>query len=316
MLGSLTLANVSRPVKSDQLTLLLPPWAVLERQGDAALLAAMRVRGDVVGGAVPGLRAQQLRVFDVVPKPAAWAAITREFDCADTAGYQWLRADPAYVQVEAGGLRLMALGDDLALEPSEAEELSAAVRPCFHDLGMVFDAPNPARWYVQIARGRPTPRFVDPEDALGSSGTPLPASETAGREWPRLLNETQMVLHLHPVNRERARRGQQPVNSLWLWGAGELPIKVASEARALITTNAEFAALARLGRVRVFAALAEATGCRPEGVVMDARHAPRENLLNEAIERLASGAFGSLRLDCEDGTLVVYKRWHRFRFWR
>lgn len=301
---------------TSRLTLLLPPWAVLEGQGDAALLGALRARGDAIAGALPGLRAQQLRAFDVVPKPPAWAAITREFDCGDASGHQWLRADPAYVQVEAGGLRLLAFGDGLALEAAEANALAASLRPSFHDMGMMFSVPNPQRWYVQLARGRPMPRFIDPEDALGASGTPLPAGDAAGREWSRLLNETQMVLHDHAVNRDRARRGLEPVNSLWLWGAGEMPLKVASDANAFVGTDSEFHAMARLARVAVLASLAAAIAAKHASVVLDARRAPRTEVLREAIAGHATGQFEILRLDSEDGRVIEYKRRHRFRFWR
>ncbi len=299
-----------------RLTLLLPPWTVLERQGDAALLMAKRVRGDAIEGGVPGLRAQQLRVFDVVPKPAAWAAITREFDCRDTVGHQWLRADPAHVQVEAGGLRLLAWGESLALTDAEADALALSLRPSFHDVGMLFSAPNPYRWYVQLGRGRPLPRFVDPEDALGATGSPLPAGDTVGREWSRLLNETQMVLHEHAVNRDRIRRGLHPVNSLWLWGGGELPLKVASTHAALVSTDAELLAAQRLARTAVSETLADAVGAKPASVVLDARRAPRSGALREAIAAHAAGQFESLWLDSEDGSIVEYKPWHRFRFWR
>jgi len=39
--------------------------------------------------------------------------------------------------------------------------------------------------------------------------------------WRRLLLEAQMVLTADPVNARRAARGELPVNSLWLWGAGD-----------------------------------------------------------------------------------------------
>jgi hypothetical protein len=41
--------------------------------------------------------------------------------------------------------------------------------------------------------------------------------------WLRLQSEAQMLLHDHPVNRERAARGWPPLNSLWFWGGGALP---------------------------------------------------------------------------------------------
>src|SRR2546421_398768 len=39
----------------------------------------------------------------------------------------------------------------------------------------------------------------------------------------QLLNEAQMVLHTLPVNESRESRGEPPINSVWLWGAGSAP---------------------------------------------------------------------------------------------
>lgn len=288
------------------------------RQGDAPLLAAMRARGDSMAGGVSGRRAQQQRIFDIVPKPPAWAAMTRQFDCGDAAGSQWLRADPAQLQVEPGSLRLLAWGEQLAIDTAESRALAAALRPSFHDLGMLFSAPHPHRWYVELARGRPMPKFIDPEEALGAEGSPVPAAVgmTEGREWRRLLNETQVVLHDHPVNRERARRGVPQVNSLWLWGAGELPLKVASSTSALVGADAEYQALAQLAKLPSMASLGHAIDSKVPSVVVDARHAPRSSQLDAVLAAFVAGTFDSLCLDSEDGAVVEYRRWHRLRFWR
>src|SRR5205814_619298 len=46
-------------------------------------------------------------------------------------------------------------------------------------------------------------------------------SSAAGASFShRILNEAQMVLHAHPVNEAREARGEPPINSVWLWGAG------------------------------------------------------------------------------------------------
>jgi len=303
--------------KPRRLTLLLPPWEVLERQGDAAALATLRARGDRHAQDAPGRRAQQLRVFDIVPKPPAWAAITRQVDCGDSAGSLWLRADPAHLRVEAGGLRLLSWGESLVLEAAQAKALAAAVLPVFHALGMTFSAPVPHRWYVQLARGRPIPQFVDPEVALGALGSPLPEGTSGVAEWSRLLNETQMILHDHAVNRRRAQQGLLPVNSLWLWGAGESPLKLQSrEADAMISGDDEYGALARLAKVAIVPALGQALASASSAVVVDALRAPRSDALREAMSIHEGRNFETLRLDCADGTVIDYKRWHRLRFWR
>jgi len=45
----------------------------------------------------------------------------------------------------------------------------------------------------------------------------LPRGQSA-RAWRRLMNEVQMLWHMHPVNAEREASGLKPVNALWLEG--------------------------------------------------------------------------------------------------
>jgi hypothetical protein len=60
--------------------------------------------------------------------------------------------------------------------------------------------------------------WTAPEDALGRDVFDrLPRGPGSGAVR-RLLNEIQMVLHDHPVNRARVSRGLAPVNSVWPWG--------------------------------------------------------------------------------------------------
>ena len=52
------------------------------------------------------------------------------------------------------------------------------------------------------------------------------ASGEGAERWRALLNESQIVLHNHPINAVREARGAVAVNSLWFWGAGTLPDSV------------------------------------------------------------------------------------------
>ncbi len=303
-------------LKMRQATILLPPLEVLRGSGAHPGIERILRCANPVAGTQEGLRAQQLRWFEVVPKPAPWASITREFDCGDAADWLWLRADPVSLRVEAGGLRLMASGSTLELSQADSDALAATMRPLLHDLGMLFSAPNPRRWYVQLARGRPLPAFVDPEIALGTLATPLPADAARAQEWMRLLNEAQMALHEHPVNRGRVASGKLPVNSVWLWGAGEAPVKVEARFTALLGEDEELRALAFAARIplvdRVEFDLNEKVG----HLLYDARRATSRKTIDLALQAHYEGRIALLRLDSEDGTVVEHRRWHRFRFWR
>jgi hypothetical protein len=121
----------------------------------------------------------------------------------------WMRADPVHLRV---------MHDRLVVVPAEAFELShdEANALCdglnAHFAGMEFSPFEPRRWCARLSVSV----------AVGAA----PALESAGREAPapgpaaELLNEMQMALHAHPVNAAREARGEPPVNSLWLWGAG------------------------------------------------------------------------------------------------
>ena len=51
----------------------------------------------------------------------------------------------------------------------------------------------------------------------------LPRGEGAA-ELINLMNASQMVLHNHPVNKQREERDELPATSIWLWGHGKSPV--------------------------------------------------------------------------------------------
>ena len=69
---------------------------------------------------------------------------------------------------------------------------------------------------------------ADPAYFAGSDPTPgLPRGEGAGT-LRRLGAEMEMWLYEHPLNRERAGRGELPVTTFWLWGADPIAIAPAA----------------------------------------------------------------------------------------
>jgi len=51
----------------------------------------------------------------------------------------------------------------------------------------------------------------------------LPVGEGAD-ELINLMNSSQMVLHNHPINKQRKERDDLPATSIWLWGHGKSPV--------------------------------------------------------------------------------------------
>jgi hypothetical protein len=138
----------------------------------------------------------------------------------------YLRADPVFVRPGLAEVSLR-VADDIGITSDEAVALCAELNAHFDGQPARIEAPNPARWYLRCDAN---PLLASPPPSLAAAGLVeelFPAGNEA-RQWRGWLNEVQMVLHASPVNERRVARGDVPVNSLWLWGAGErLPVSSA-----------------------------------------------------------------------------------------
>ena len=131
--------------------------------------------------------------LDTAPFPAG--ALTLLASGGDPGGSSWTRADPAHLRVMRDHVAA-APADALTLSQAEADALCEALSR--HFAGQLeVRACEPQHWSARL------PGDAPPGDAV--------------------LNEAQMLLHAHPVNEAREARGDLPVNSLRLWGAGHSP---------------------------------------------------------------------------------------------
>jgi len=302
------------------LTLLLPPLPDVAKAARSSELALWTSRGDRLADAIPGRDAMLRESFEFIGTAIPFAALTRSLDSADAGGTLWLRADPAWVAADAITLRLLACGN-MDLSPSDSEQLARALKPLFGDAGFLLEATTPSRWYLRCPSGAMLPTFSPPHAALGDDvARHLPEGE-GDRRWQHLLNEAQVILHNHPLNAERARRGAPPVNSLWFWGAGMLPEWVRTTATTIVSGDEIVHALARLANVPVVATLQDALAAptadsrilfdadTPAGVAV-------ESGLPAIQQALAQRVIHELRLSFASGERYRYRHAHRWRFWR
>lgn len=306
-------------------TLLLPARSRLDGEPLPRSVARALGRADVLPAGEPGERAQLLRHFDLLPRGWPVAALTRALDAGDAATSAWLRADPAYVQPDINGARLLACGDALRLDHRDAEALLPALRPLFGDAGFLLDAPDPHRWYLRLPREARLPTFAAPADALGADlFDQLPGADDGpspeGRRWRALLSEAQVVLHNHPHNAARIGAGRLPVNSLWFWGAGIAPDHVTARAASIASVDALACALGKAAAVPV-EPMADAFATPGIDTLFDLRgHRGAPGLhdawLVPAVEALQRRKIGRLVLDFEDGARLAGEPGHRWRFWR
>jgi hypothetical protein len=244
------------------------------------------------------------------------AALTRELLSGDAADNAWLSADPAWVQPDLNGARLLACGQ-LALSMDEADALARPLKPVFGDAGMLLEVSSPDRWHLRLSKDSQIPAFASPERALGEDLFQHLPQGADGRRWRMLINETQILLHQHPVNQSRIERGLAPVNSLWFWGGGSLPAHVRTTLSAVIGDDVLLGALARRAglvmqsRNRAAVALARAGG------LIDLQDLPVEAIAQEwwpALEPLLRNQ--AVHWVFASGERYAQQPWHRWRFWR
>ncbi|PTR32984.1 hypothetical protein C8J98_104195 [Luteibacter sp. OK325] len=307
--------------------------------------AAWLARATTLPAALPGYLVATAEQFHWPSGPLPAAALIRQSVAGDAGDALWLSADPAWVQPELNGARLLACGN-LGLRPEESMALVTALAETFEAEGMKLLVGDSQHWQLRLPKYVDVPSFPEPEEALGADlFEQLPKGEE-GRRWRALINEAQVVLHNHPVNAARVARGLPPVNSVWLWGAGALPDWVECGLGRIYSDDLLAWALGHRANVDVqprsafvdssagtasVGAASAANGVRGK-VAIAAKAAPTEvaySLLDlqdiqpaefeqvwwPAIEtRLEAGT--DIRLAFADGQRMVVRKSHRLRFWR
>lgn len=174
--------------------------------------------------------------------------------------YFWMRADPVHLSVGIDSLRLDEARLDLSR--AEAEALAATLNRHFGE-ALSFLPLSPERWYVRFDEA-PELDTTPLSAVRGSSiGSKLPSGPHAAR-FHSLMNETQMLLHEHPVNTEREARGVPGINSVWFWGGGSLEPPRARPYSVVLAEDPLARGLARS------AGIAERSVSRDAGAMLDA----------------------------------------------
>jgi hypothetical protein len=148
------------------------------------------------------------------------AALTWLADTGQLSGSWLMRADPVHLRADQSCLRLFE-SHSFSISREEADALVAAFNSHFREIGWTLAAPQPQRWYLSLPQP-PSLQTLSPDRVAGQDIDPcLPCGAEAAR-WHALLNESQMLFHTNPVNREREQRGAPSINSIWPWGGGSL----------------------------------------------------------------------------------------------
>lgn len=151
----------------------------------------------------------------------AWAAWQVEQSGRDARYAPWAWITPCHWRVNTDHVT-MSHPQALQLAPGESQSLLAAMQPYFEQDGIRLEYDAPTLW---LARGEIFGRLATASlDRVAGRVVDewMPRSAEA-KALRRLQQEMQMLLYTHPVNEERSRGGQLPVNSFWVSGTGALP---------------------------------------------------------------------------------------------
>lgn len=133
----------------------------------------------------------------------------------------YIRCDPVVMQPNRD--HLLLLGNELfELSEQAAEQIISDINATYQDLPWQLKMLSPKHWVLEMEQ-QPGIKTIPLHSVVGKNiNDYLPTGEDS-TSWHVLLNELQMLLHSHTVNRERESKGLPTINSVWFWGEGQLP---------------------------------------------------------------------------------------------
>jgi hypothetical protein len=158
----------------------------------------------------------------------------------------WLHADPACMQADIDHAILFD-AQSLQLADHEADQLISELNSHFSQDDIFLRRGSAANWYLSINSHQSFATSAL-HDVVGRNVNQFMPSGIDASFWKRFMNEAQMLLHMSEVNEQREARGHLPVNSLWLWGEGRLPVAATTEPRfdRILANNVSARGLAKL----------------------------------------------------------------------
>jgi len=190
------------------------------KQTEALLARSVRKQGLMQGSM--GALLEHYGVPVQPNKDLPVAPISRLGDGGSEDDAYWLRLDPVYLHPDRDSM-VMFSNEAMVVELDEAKALASEVEAHFADLNWKIEVLHPKRWYLRLEKD-PLVRTYGLNEVVGRHVFDFfPFGET-GRQWHSLLNEIQMLLHASPVNVARQSKGHMPINALWPWGGGRLPV--------------------------------------------------------------------------------------------
>jgi hypothetical protein len=230
-----------------QIHLIIPSLDLQDHQAlieHAPSLANLIAQGRPHDRQWPGFenRVAEVLGFEMTTTPVPFAALIRHALGRPSEGH-WLCATPVFLEIGIEKILLHDL-DASSLAREEASALVAAFNQHFADDGLSIELDRSGYWFIRL----PEHRVIHTQSlsmVRGQSIYPLLPDGEQSAYWHGWMNEVQMLFFNHPVNISRERRGEQPINGLWLWGEGEIMEPVEADWDLIMADDTVSKALAR-----------------------------------------------------------------------
>ncbi len=149
------------------------------------------------------------------------ASISRLIDSNQHPGGIWLRVDPVHVRADGNHLKLVD-SSQFTLTQHDALELGAEINNLLEPYSLELEIPCPTRWYLKFDNDYHL-KTKPIDSVIGQNILPFMPVGDNTINFDQLMNDIQMTLYNLPINIKREEEKKLPINSVWLWGYGELP---------------------------------------------------------------------------------------------
>ena len=159
---------------------------------------------------------------------------------------------------------LQASHNDMVMKDYTADHLSSeesinylnALQTQISDFGVTF-YPGVGPHNIMVMNSKPfTIRLTSPNELIGEGIRKFMPVDAEFKDLIYIINQAQIILHNHPVNKKRKLESLDYANSIWLWGNGKngtLPSfkKKYGKSSSLISASLLFQGMAKSADLRV-----------------------------------------------------------------
>lgn len=132
----------------------------------------------------------------------------------------WLCVDPVQMVPDRDSLLLIP-AHALSISETESQALMDSFNNHFAQDKVQLVYGDVSHWFMKITQPVDI-HTTDLNDVSFQHVNDYYPAGNASSYWHQLMNEVQMLFYTHPVNEARRLKGMPEINSVWVWGEGQL----------------------------------------------------------------------------------------------